>query len=325
MRLRREDRGSRLVLIRYEDLLGFLVRAKEGKAVIDECRKKTVKTEKGGADMKGVSAELYNRLVPSGTILLGYRGSVAHGTYTPEYGPDAHDDKDLLGVAVGPLTTYFGLSKFEQRERTEAASDGVLWDSVVYELRKYIRLLLKCNPNVLSLLFLPEHMYVIRTDLGTRLIENRDIFCSREAYNSFVGYARGQLHRMTHGSVQNQGAKRKALVEKFGYDTKNASHLIRILRLGVEFLAMGELNVEREDAQELIEIKKGEWALDKVIQEANRLFAAAQEALIHSPLPQHPDRDRAEGLCIEIMMDRFTTWPTDALKFVGRERNQFAN
>ena len=255
--------------------------------------------------MKCVSVEMKAQLIPDDTILLGYRGSVAHGTYTKEYGPNARDDKDLLGVAIGPIESYFGLQKFEQHIKEVEGEDSVIWDAVVYELRKYVRLMLKANPNVLSLLFLPEHLYVHRHWLGQKLIDERDIFCSREAYHSFVGYAHGQLHRMTHPSGKHMGKKRRDLVMKFGFDTKNASHLIRILRVGIEFLATGEIRVLREDATELIEIKKGEWNLGRVEKLADELFCQAQEALIHSPLPLKPDRERAEQLCLEILREWF--------------------
>jgi len=255
--------------------------------------------------MKGITIEQEHELIPDGTILLGYRGSVAHGTYTPSYGPNARDDKDLLGVAIGPINSYFGLSKFEQHIREIEADDNIIWDVVVYELRKYIRLMLKANPNILSLLFLPENLYVKKHRLGQRLIDERDIFCSKEAYHSFVGYAHGQLHRMTHPSGKHMGKKRRDLVMKFGYDTKNASHLVRILRVGIEFLATGEIRVLREDAAELIEIKKGEWSLERVERLADELFAIAHDALIHSPLPIHPDRQRAELLCQEILEEWF--------------------
>ncbi|MEA2053500.1 MAG: hypothetical protein U9O96_00045, partial [Candidatus Thermoplasmatota archaeon] len=147
--------------------------------------------------------------------------------------------------------------------------------------------------------------YIIKTEFGQRLIKNRDIFCSKKAYHSFVGYSKNQLHRMTHPSGKHMGKKRRKLVEKFGYDCKNASHLIRILRLGIEFLSTGEIQVERNDAQDLIEIKKGEWSLEKVQKTADELFKTAHEALIHSPLPPQPDKDRAEKLCQEILIDWF--------------------
>ena len=256
--------------------------------------------------MKGLTEELEKELIPGGTILLGYRGSVAHGTYVKTYGTDAHDDKDILGVCIGLKEVYYGLQRFEQKERMIPAKDGVEWDSVVYELRKFVHLLLKCNPNVLSLLFLPEHLYLIRHPLGQRLIEQRDIFVSREAYFSYVGYAKGQLHRMTHHNERNLGAKRKKLIEKFKYDTKNASHLVRLLRLGIEFLSTGDMHIEREDAAELLEIKRGEWTLEQVQAEASRLFHLAQEAFIHSPLPPKPDKEAAERLTMEILEDWFS-------------------
>lgn len=255
--------------------------------------------------VKGLTEHLRQQLIPESTILLGYRGSVAHGTYIRTYGPDAHDDKDLLGVCIGPKESYFGLTQFGQKESTALAKDGIEWDSVIYELRKFVRLLLKCNPNVLSLLFLPEHLYIIRKPLGDRLIKERDIFVSREAYFSYVGYAKGQMHRMTHPSGKHMGAKRRRLVEKFHYDTKNASHLIRLLRLGIEFLSTGDMRIEREDAAELIEIKRGEWTLERVQAEANRLFALAQEAFIHSPLPPKPDKKAAEQLTVKILEEWF--------------------
>jgi len=254
--------------------------------------------------MKGISAELEERLIPPETILLGYRGSIAHGTYTKDYGPNAHDDKDLLGVCIGPPNSYIGLGKFEQREAMVEAKDGIVWDSVVYELRKFVRLLLGGNPNVMTLLWLPEHLYIIRDNAGKALIEARDAFASREVYHSYVGYAKGQLHRMTHPDGTRIGEQRRALIEKFGYDTKNAGHLIRLLRMGIEFLATGELKVLREDASELIEIKKGEKSLAWVEAESNRLFALAQEAFVHSPLPPKPDALRAETLVMEILRER---------------------
>jgi hypothetical protein len=97
------------------------------------------------------------------------------------------------------------------------------------------------------------------------------------------------------------GAKRKELVMKVGFDAKNAAHLIRLLRMGVEFLVEGELHVERADAENLLSIKRGEWPLEKVKAEAERLFKLAEEAYIRSQLPPKPDEKRAERLCMEII------------------------
>ena len=255
-------------------------------------------------NLKGLTAEQCREIIPLHTILLGYRGSVAHGMYrNPEHHEDGIDDKDLLGVCIAPLSVYWGMDRFEQRERMLNE-----WDVVVYELRKMVGLLAKGNPNVLALLWLEEHHYLIRHPLGMRLIEQRDLFVSRQAYHSFVGYAHGQLKRMTRfgeGAYATgyMGAKRKALVEKFGYDTKNAAHLIRLLRMGIELLREGRLIVQRPDAPQLMEIKLGHWTLEQVKTEADHLFKRAEAAYDACAWPHAPDHDTLNALCVGILND----------------------
>jgi uncharacterized protein len=282
-------------------------------------------------------------------IYLGWRGSVAHGMYIPSDDPDSIDDKDVMGVYVNPIEHYLGFGRNEVKEKWEGQ-----YDCVFYEVRKMVSLLLNCNPNVLSLLWLKDNSIIYKSLLGHRLQENRDVFITKKAYHAFNGYAYGQFKRITHMNQETladietrriglmaegcsmadgeitlpsgasdelinkkkqydeirsryykgyMGTKRRELVERFGYDTKNAAHLIRILRMGIEFLNEGTLYIEREDKQELMNIKQGLWTLDKVKAEAERLFALAQESYVRSPLPPEPDRKRAEQLVIGIVSD----------------------
>ena len=53
---------------------------------------------------------------------------------------------------------------------------------------------------------------------------------------------RGERHRYYSGGYMGQ--KRRELVRRVGYDAKNAAHLIRLLRMGIEFLTEGTLHVE---------------------------------------------------------------------------------
>ena len=242
--------------------------------------------------------QTYKKYAPQ-IILEGIRGSQAHGTYVPQH-PDSVDDEDLMGVAVMPIDYYVGLNHFEVQEIKEGR-----YDVVIYEIRKFIRLLLKQNPSVVMLLWLQDHYYTKRTELSELLIKNRDIFSSKKAYQAFSGYAYGQFKRMTHFQAYEgyMGAKRKALVDKYGYDTKNASHLIRLLKMGIEFLSSGQMNVFRHDNEMLIEIKYGKWKLEKVKDEAERLFKLADEAHMNSKLPSEPDYAKANELCERIILE----------------------
>ena len=107
---------------------------------------------------------------------------------------------------------------------------------------------------------------------------------------------------MTHNAFQgHMGDKRRKLVEQFGYDTKNAAHLIRLLRMGIEFLKDGNLHVMREDASQLLEIKRGEWSLEKVMNESERLFVDAEQAFLNSTLPERADKDAVNDLCSDVV------------------------
>ncbi|HEU4388797.1 MAG TPA: nucleotidyltransferase domain-containing protein [Blastocatellia bacterium] len=307
--------------------------------------------------LKGLADDRVSELLPDGLILLGFRGSIAHDMYVPKNDPDSIDDKDVMGVFVAPVEHYLGFGRSAVKEKFVGE-----WDAVSYEVRKFIGLLLKCNPNVLSMLWLPDQHVIFAHELGRYLKENRDTFVSKVAYHSFSGYAHGQFKRMTHfnqdaqrelaeiesiveshgvdvgglSATQTQrdirvsegkfsgvrlgelidrcrglrnmyysggymGAKRRELVRRVGYDAKNAAHLIRLLRMGIEFLVEGELHVARADSEQLLSVKRGEWSLDRVKEEAERLFRLAEEAYVRSSLPPKPDAARAEVICTEII------------------------
>ena len=256
--------------------------------------------------MKGMTPEQREQIMTDDLILMGYRGSVAHNMYIPNTDPNSIDDIDLMGVYLAPVSHYIGIKQV--KETRELFLDQ--WDVVSYEFTKFVRLLLKCNPNVMSLLWLKEnqylnvHKYMKIHPAGIMLIENRDLFVSKKAYHSFTGYAYGQLKRMTHLAHKGyMGEKRKALVDKYGYDCKNAAHCIRILKMGMEFLIEGRLNVFREDAPWLLSIKKGEWELEAVKEEAARLFKLTEEAYVRSSLPAEPNYDKVNHLVEQILYE----------------------
>ena len=245
-----------------------------------------------------------NKGIGEWNIIHAYRGSIAHGMYIPNSDPLSIDDKDTIALCVPDKEYYFGLKEFGSRGTQEIKRDE--WDIVVYELRKGMSLLAQGNPNILSLLWVNPKHYINITESGKRLIESRDIFVGKHVYKSFTGYAYSQLHRMEHFVFEGyMGSKRKGIVEKFGYDTKNAAHLIRLLRMGIEFLSTGELYVEREDSSQLLDIKRGLWTLEQVKSESDRLFKLAEESFVRSALPKQPDYDKIGKLCVELVE---TSW-----------------
>jgi uncharacterized protein len=226
--------------------------------------------------------------------MLGRRGSEAHGTYIPPTDEHGIDDRDLMGVVIPPERYYIGLAQWEHAE----AIKGV-WDVVLYELRKFVRLLRKQNPNVLSLLWLESEDYLHVGPVGQALIDNRELFRHGPwARAAFVGYAHGQLKRMTHFQKEGfMGQKRMELVDRFGYDCKNAAHLIRLLHMGAEYLETGQLHVRRTwDRDMLLQIKQGEWLLDEVEAHADEWFAKVER--VETVLPDRLDDAAIEQLVV---------------------------
>lgn len=87
---------------------------------------------------------------------------------------------------------------------------------------------------------------------------------------------------------------------KFGYDTKHAMHLVRLLRMGLEILRDGWLTVKRPDAQELLDIRKGEWQYSDLIEYAEHMIDTIDEEAMRSDLPETPDIKFIDKLVIEI-------------------------
>lgn len=233
------------------------------------------------------------------STLMCYRGSIAHNMYVPNSDPNSIDDVDLLGIFMAPVDYYIGLGRHKDTVESFIGE----YDLVNYEFKKMMWMLLKSNPNVLPILNLKEDHYIYLSEDAKKLIDNKEIFYSLKAYKTFTGYAKGQLDKAEkYSTLGYMGRKRKELVEKFGYDCKNISHCIRLLRMGSEFLETGELNVYRtKDREELLDIKKGKYTLEELKEEAESLFNRAKVAYLRSELPETPNYLKINEITKEII------------------------
>lgn len=235
-------------------------------------------------------------------ILAARRGSEAHGTYIPPTDPNGIDDKDVMGIIIQNPNGYIGMRSWDHAESIKG-----VWDVVLYDIRKTVKMLCGQNPNVISLLWVRPEDYIYMTSIGSILVQSRELFIAKEPfYKSFIGYAYGQFKRMVNHEGDPKrgfmGEKRKKLVEKYGYDCKNAAHMIRLLHMGNEFLETGKLNVYRTwDADIIKDIKTGGWSLDAVTDYSNRLFEKAEELFKISKIQEVVDMERVEELLVTMI------------------------
>jgi predicted nucleotidyltransferase len=236
------------------------------------------------------------------SILEGYRGSHGHGTYIPSSHPNSVDDIDIFKIVVQPKEYYLSLSNYLKKQEHYESLVGE-YDILVYDIRKFIYLLSKGNPNVHIFLWLRPEDYFKITEAGRYLISKRKEVLSQKVIHAFSGYASAQIRRMTHFKHEGyMGEKRKALVSQYGYDCKNAAHCIRLLATAIDLLKTGEIKVYRtEDRDKLIDIKTGKWSLHKVKEYADGLKAEFDKLARDSQFPSHVDIDKLEIILLNTM------------------------
>ena len=99
----------------------------------------------------------------------------------------------------------------------------------------------------------------------------------------------------------NRNEKRSALEEEHGYDTKHGAHCVRLMRMGLEALQTGQINVKRKDAAELLAIRNGAWAYEEMVEYAEHLDNEIRNVWYHkTALPKTPDIKKAARIVMTL-------------------------
>lgn len=100
----------------------------------------------------------------------------------------------------------------------------------------------------------------------------------------------------------NRNEVRLELEKKYGLDTKHASHLVRLLRMGKEILIKGDLQVRRSDAKELLEIRNGKFTYDELLKYSNDLIQELKSIYDNKKyvVQYSSDREAISDLCVEL-------------------------
>lgn len=208
-------------------------------------------------------------------VLQVVSGSHAYGTANKD------SDVDLRGIIIPPEEYFFGLRGFEQYEAAEG-------DVCYYDIRKFFKLAVQGNPNVLEILWAPR-MRVFKPFAHT-ILDMRPQVLSKYLVRHHVGMATQHLARLKEPG-RKCGISGKKAIEKHGYNTKDAAHVIRVLTQCIELLRDRKITFPRPDAVRLNVIRAGGWPLEMVQMEADRLLGLVREEEATSALPEKPDQD----------------------------------
>ena len=119
---------------------------------------------------------------------LGYkyvRGSTLYNTNIET------SDVDYGGVFILPNECLLGLPDFYYEQVSDEKHD-----TTYYEFNRWVDLLMKANPNALESLYVPEDKIIGPIHPAVQLIiENRDLFLTKECFKSLSGYAYAQIQK----------------------------------------------------------------------------------------------------------------------------------
>lgn len=100
-------------------------------------------------------------------------------------------DVDYGGVFILPNEKLIGLPDFYQDQVSDERHD-----TTYYEFNRWVELLMKANPNALESLFVPTDKVIGNIHPAVQLIiDNRDMFLTKECFKSLSGYAYAQIQK----------------------------------------------------------------------------------------------------------------------------------
>jgi predicted nucleotidyltransferase len=94
---------------------------------------------------------------------------------------------------------------------------------------------------------------------------------------------------------------RKKTEEKFGFDCKGSSHILRLMHEGKELLLEGNITFPLPKADDILAVKNGEYTyeqIEEIVKDLDRNFDLWYN---ESPLPKSPDRNKLTELYFKIL------------------------
>jgi predicted nucleotidyltransferase len=195
----------------------------------------------------------------------------------------AGDDSDIdrRGIYLPPADLQWSLYGAPEQLENEATQE------CYWELRKFLILALKANPNILECLYTP--LIETATPIAQELLEMREIFLSKLVYQTYNGYVISQFKKLEQ-DLRSTGAIK----------WKHAMHLIRLLMSGVTVLKEGFVPVNVAESRDLLmAIKRGDMEWGEVNRLRLDLHKRFDEAFANTKLPERPDYERANAFLIK--------------------------
>lgn len=253
-------------------------------------------------------------------------GSVSYGINSDT------SDMDVVGFCIPPKEDAFPhlrgeipgfgrqIQRFDvwQQHHIEDKEARQEYDFSIYSIVKYFQLSMENNPNILDSLFTPQRCVLFCSSVAQIMRENRKMFLHKGSYHKFKGYLFSQLHKIEQ-KTNSSNPKRAANIEQFGFDTKFASHAVRLGLECEQILIEGDLDIER-NREILKSIRRGEWSLDRIKEFCSQKERHLDDLYQKTSLRHTPDEEAIKDLLMNCLEQHYGSMDAAVKREVPVER-----
>lgn len=250
---------------------------------------------------------------------LSYGGSISYGVSTPD------SDIDLIGFYVPPIEYIYqpGIYNFDKINVAEVYSvhhiqyNGKSYDITVYPITNLFKLAIEGNSNILDFLMTSSQYIVYENNVGKNIWYNAIDFLSKKCVSKFLGFATSELASVEKGIksysiylnkdspiLSNILNSRVSLYEKYGYDTKNTGHILRLIASLYDILTSCDY-CPSHYAVDVRKARNGEYTFEEVKNTFLKFKETIPELEKNSELPDEPDREKIRKLLVDSIENFF--------------------
>jgi predicted nucleotidyltransferase len=234
-------------------------------------------------------------------------GSTAYGCNTSD------SDWDMVAYCVPPKDIVFphlagviqGFGRQQQKfvcwQKHHVQTEQREYDLNCYNIVHWFNLAMDNNPNMIDSLFVPRECITHTGKVGEMVREKRHMFLHKGAWHRYKGYAYAQLNKM---EKKDGDGKRQASIAKYGYDVKQAYHLIRLLNEIEQILTTGDLDL-RQISEHLKAIRRGDVPESEIRKWAADKEHALENLFNESDLPYGPDEEAIKQLLLDCLEEHY--------------------
>lgn len=221
-----------------------------------------------------------------------------------EVKPPSREEFGLPGTTPRGIEEIFGyikskveqwnLNQFPLEEMQRAELKDTIWELLTTVTEKEVSVANWPDRYAEGVIFKMQKEFNLKDEVVVLINAERAYAKAKQVYDSWIAWKR------------ERNPARRELEEKSGYDTKHASHLVRLMRMGYEILTTGQVIVKRPDAEELLAIKNGAWTYEKVMEYKDEVESkleaeyARQKQLVAegnpTPLPREVNKEKLNAL-----------------------------